>query len=112
MKHFSQRLCFFITVLSTLVIGSALMGSSAYAASAVPKTTTATKNVAQQQTININTADIEGLTRLKGVGEKKAQAIISYRDEHGAFQSIEELAEVKGIGEAIVNQNREAIVLK
>jgi competence protein ComEA len=111
MKQFSQRLSVLLAFLSTLMLSSALM-SSAYAAESVDKSPKATKTVVKQQTININTADAAALTLLKGVGEKKAQAIIAYRDEHGAFQSIEELAEVKGIGDSIVNANREMILLK
>lgn len=49
--------------------------------------------------VNINTADIKVLQeQLKGVGEKKAQAIIDYRTEKGGFKTLEEIQEVKGIG--------------
>ncbi len=51
-----------------------------------------------QGVININTATVEQLMMLPGIGEKSAQAIISYRQAHGAFKSVEELARVKGIG--------------
>jgi competence protein ComEA len=112
MKRFSQRLSVLLAFLSTLMLSSALMSSSVYAAESVDKSPKATKALVKQQTININTADAAALTLLKGVGDKKAQAIIAYRDEHGAFQSVEELAEVKGIGDAIVNANRDIILLK
>lgn len=59
--------------------------------------------------ININQADIKGLMSLKGIGEKKAAAIVEYRNSHGAFNNIEDLTEVKGIGEAIINKNRASI---
>ena len=49
--------------------------------------------------IDINTADRDTLMTLKGIGEKKALAVIAYRDEHGGFKSTEELMKVKGIGE-------------
>lgn len=49
--------------------------------------------------ININTATVEELLSLDSLGEKTAQAIIRYREENGAFQSIEEIQNVKGIGE-------------
>mgnify|MGYP001386328192 CR=1 FL=1 len=49
--------------------------------------------------ININTATVEELVLLDSLGEKTAQAIINHRDENGAFQSIEEIQNVKGIGE-------------
>lgn len=48
--------------------------------------------------ININTADISTLMKLKGIGEKKAQNIIEYRDTCGKFQSTDELTNVPGIG--------------
>jgi competence protein ComEA len=57
--------------------------------------------------VNINTADAATLAReLKGVGMKRAQAIIDYRDKHGAFRSADELALVKGIGAKAIEANR------
>lgn len=49
--------------------------------------------------ININTAAAEDLVRLDSLGEKTAQAIIDYREENGPFQTIEDIQNVKGIGE-------------
>jgi len=61
--------------------------------------------------VNINTADAKTLTtELNGVGEKKAQAIIDYREANGAFKSVADLANVKGIGEAILKKNADNIV--
>ena len=48
--------------------------------------------------IDINTADAAGLRRLPGIGEALSEAIVSYRQEHGAFQSIEAIMDVPGIG--------------
>lgn len=57
--------------------------------------------------VNINTADAPSLSAaIKGVGEKKAQAIVQYRKEHGPFKSVDELANVPGIGEKTVEKNR------
>lgn len=50
--------------------------------------------------ISLNSATVQELTTLTGVGEKTAQAIIAYRDAHGGFTSIDELQQVKGIGPA------------
>lgn len=46
---------------------------------------------------------------MSGVGTKKADAIIVYRNEHGPFQSVEQLSNVKGIGNALINRNRDLV---
>ncbi len=57
--------------------------------------------------VNINTADAKAIAKnLKGVGLKKAQAIIVYRKKHGVFKTVESLAKVKGIGFKTVEKNR------
>jgi|SRR5690554_3469444 len=61
--------------------------------------------------ININTADVQELTELKGIGESKAQAIIAWRDENGPFESVEQLLQVSGVGEATLNTIRHQISL-
>lgn len=54
-------------------------------------------------TIDINAADQDDLERLPGIGPAKAEAIIAYRDEHGPFETIDELAEVDGISAEMVD---------
>ncbi len=62
------------------------------------------------ESININTADKEALMSvIKGVGEKKAEAIILYREENGPFKSIDELTNVKGVGQSMVDKHREKL---
>jgi competence protein ComEA len=57
--------------------------------------------------VNINSADAATLAReLKGVGESKAAAIVDYRLKHGPFKSADELAQVKGIGQKLIDRNR------
>ena len=53
--------------------------------------------------IDINTATKADFIKIKGIGEKKAEKIIAYRTEHGKFSNIDELKNVKGIGNKIVN---------
>lgn len=50
-------------------------------------------------TVNINTADAHELATLKGIGSALSQRIIDYRNEHGAFKTIDEIKNVSGIGE-------------
>lgn len=62
--------------------------------------------------VDINNADAQTLAEgLNGVGLSKAEAIVAYRSEHGPFASAEDLAQVKGIGEKIVEKNRDNIVV-
>ena len=63
----------------------------------------------ESSAININTADVAVLASLNGIGESKAQAIVAYRDENGPFQSVEDLANVKGIGARTVENNAERL---
>ncbi len=62
--------------------------------------------------VDINNADAETLAReLNGIGQSRAQAIVEYRQQYGAFQSPDDLLDVSGIGERIVEQNRDNIVI-
>lgn len=54
-------------------------------------------DVQQMMLVDLNSAGLEELCSLPGVGEKKAQAILDYREEHGPFSGIEELDQVDGI---------------
>jgi len=64
------------------------------------------------ETVNINTADKESLmAAIQGVGEKRAEAIIAYREENGPFKSVEELSEVKGIGSTTIESNYENLTV-
>ncbi len=82
-------------IVKTLAL-SALLASSAFAA----------------EKVNINTADAGTLDRvLIGVGPSKAEAIVVYRKQNGAFRSADQLTGVKGIGLATVEKNRDRIML-
>lgn len=62
--------------------------------------------------VNINTADAEQLaSSLQGVGASRAAAIVAYRQEHGAFKSIEDLTLVNGIGSSTLEANRNLLTV-
>jgi len=64
------------------------------------------------ETVNINKADAAALAQnLKGIREAKAKQIIEYRKKHGSFKSLDELANVPGIGEKTVEKNRDNMSL-
>ena len=62
--------------------------------------------------ININTAPVEELMQLSGVGQAYARRIIEYRETQGLFSHIEELKNVKGIGEKIFEKNKNRITVE
>ncbi|RDS84737.1 helix-hairpin-helix domain-containing protein [Dyella monticola] len=62
--------------------------------------------------VNVNTADAETIAKsLDGIGLAKAKAIVAFRDEHGPFKSVDDLAQVKGVGPATLQRNHDAILL-
>jgi competence protein ComEA len=82
-------------ILKTLAL-SILLASSAFAA----------------EKVNINTADAATLDRvLIGVGPSKAEAIVAFRKQNGAFRSADQMVGVKGIGLATIEKNRDRIML-
>ena len=68
------------------------------------------KEEAKEGKVNINTATVEELKTLKGVGEKKAEAIIEYRKKNGSFKTKEDLMKVRGIGKKLFDSFQERIV--
>ena len=68
------------------------------------------KEASKDGSVNINTATVEELKTLKGVGEKKAEAIIEYRKKNGSFKTKEDLMKVRGIGKKLFESFQERIV--
>jgi len=100
MKLFSSIL---ITLLFALSFSQPLMA----------KTASVKSNAEQTVSINLNKAGAKEIAKaLKGIGLKKAQAIVEYREKHGDFKAVEELASVKGIGVATIAKNHSRISLK
>lgn len=70
-------------------------------------------SVADTGSVDINTASVEQLAEgLTGVGESKAEAIVAYRESNGPFEHIDELVNVRGIGLATVDRNRDRLTLE
>ena len=61
--------------------------------------------------IHLNSANINELQQLNGVGEKKAQAIVEYRQQNGKFKTVAELQNVKGIGPKLLEKNKDRLSL-
>lgn len=97
-----------------VVLSSLSLSGMVIAAPATEKMTPATVTMHDEKEglVSLNTADAETLQkRLKGIGKAKAEAIVAYRQANGPFTSLDQLLEVKGIGKAILESNREAISL-
>lgn len=65
----------------------------------------------QQGKVQVNVASKEELQKITGVGPKKAESIIKYREEHGPFQKMEDLLEIDGIGEKSLEKIKDEIII-
>ena len=100
------------TVFALLLAAQPFIGNMALAAEEAAATTEApTQQQVQSSKLNINTATAEQFMALKGIGKKKAEAILSWRTEHGGFKSVEELAEVNGISERFVSEHQAELTI-
>ena len=61
--------------------------------------------------VDINDANAETLTSLPGIGPSIAQRIVEYRKEHGPFKSVDELVNVRGVGEKLLGRLRDHITI-
>ncbi len=59
--------------------------------------------------VDINTADKEALMTLSGVGESFAERIINYREQNGAFETVQELTQISGIGQSLIEKNKDIL---
>jgi competence protein ComEA len=108
-----MRTGYFYSLIFALLSSASIAAIAAPAVPSVPeKTPMAMDAAATSQTskVDLNGADAQTLQKeLAGVGEAKAKAIVAYRETNGPFASVDELLEVKGIGKAILDRNREKL---
>ncbi|MHA5094207.1 helix-hairpin-helix domain-containing protein [Oenococcus oeni] len=71
-----------------------------------------TNTNASQAQIDINTADLSALQTINGIGEKKAEEIVKYREEHGKFKSIDDLKNISGFGDKTVEKLNDYVFIK
>ena len=98
-----------------IVVASFLlfMGSMVSTSSVMAESAEASMQLSTQQAVNINTADAETLSAaLNGIGLKKAQAIVTHREQYGQFKTLNELTDVKGIGAGTVAKNEAVIIVE
>ena len=96
----------------SLAFGGALFQTALQAAETTSEDQAAQVSVPQQEKISINDATAEQLSAgMNGIGLKKAQSIVNYREQYGAFTAIEQLKEVPGIGNALVERNASRLKL-
>lgn len=84
----------------TVTVQQAAVSDASSAAQPETADTQQPDSLLEGERIPVNTADVYELDRLPGIGPAKAQAIVTYREEHGPFQSTDQLLEVSGIGQA------------
>ncbi|MDD9824829.1 MAG: ComEA family DNA-binding protein [Gammaproteobacteria bacterium] len=99
-------------LLASLLLLPLLAGAAETTPEMAPEMTPETASETIPATVNINTADAATLALIKGIGQAKARAIVSYREENGEFKSIDELADVRGIGPVIIEKNREFLTVE
>ncbi|MGY1877601.1 ComEA family DNA-binding protein [Pseudomonas reactans] len=107
-----RKACFSSLIFAVLTCLSLSISAAPSVRSEVtPSTVSTSKLVEDTGKVNINSADPETLRRdLFGIGAAKAKAIVAFRDSNGPFTAVDQLLEVKGIGKALLEKNRDRLV--
>lgn len=96
-------------IASMMILSCSLLTGSSHANVSLTQETSAPIH----KKINLNTASVTDLLHVvKGIGQKRAQAIILYRQKHGQFRNITDLASVKGLGLRFVQTHRSELDAK
>jgi competence protein ComEA len=110
------------TLLTSLILP--LIASLSFTVNAAPAATASPAPMAQTVMVdshmpsqaaklNLNQADAPTLQmHLSGIGKAKAEAIVAYREANGPFASVDELLEIKGIGSALLDRNRDRLIVE
>lgn len=80
---------------------SAVPGQSSRGTAGAKSTAAAENTGAVSYPVNINTATVEELTAVKGIGEQRAAAILAYREKLGKYTSVEQIKDIRGIGDGL-----------
>ncbi|AXO18585.1 TPA: helix-hairpin-helix domain-containing protein [Providencia stuartii] len=119
MKFIKQSLGSAAVILTILMCSQSALAKKAEADKSVaavvskkPKEEKPSENLKETNQVNINQASAEELAKkLHGIGIQKAKAIVEYREKYGAFNTLENILEVRGIGPAFLEKNRGKLAL-
>jgi competence protein ComEA len=103
---------FHAVALAALLVLAILVENPIVATTTASAETARAATTASTDKVNINTADAKALMSLSGVNRGLAEKIVKYRDEHGAFKKPEDLRRVEGVGNGLLEKNRERISVK
>jgi competence protein ComEA len=113
MKKMHLMIVMMLSLVLTLSVSTAFSATKDIPVTtpAVPAAVPAVPTAAITDKININTADEAALVKIKGVGKKKAEAIVAYRKDHGNFASVEDLRKIKGFGPKVFEKIKPFITI-
>jgi competence protein ComEA len=100
------------TALAIVLILTVLVENPIVATRTAAADTARAATTSSPEKVNINTADAKTLASLSGVSRSLAAKIVKYRDEHGPFRKPEDLRRVDGVGNGVLEKNRERISVK